>query len=119
MARKQYRPAKTFNTPMYLYTVTGYTETMGVQEPVYAETGILFFGSFATYGGTERVVNDIVVVEDTAMVETWYRPEFTAAARVALASNPGKVYEITGEPENIEQRSLYTKMKLAAVRGGA
>ena len=116
MAR--YKPAKDFRTPMYLYTVTGYTETMGVQKPVHAETGILFFGSFATYGGTERAVNDIVVVEDTATVETYYRPEFTAGARVALA-NTGKLYEIVGEPENIEQRSLYTKMKLTAVQGGA
>lgn len=119
MARKQYKPPKPFNTPMYLYIVTDYTETMGVQKPVHAETGILFFGSFATYGGTERTVNGITSVEDTATVETWYRPEFTAAARVALANAPGKLYEIVGEPENIEQRNLYTKIKLTAVRGGA
>ena len=118
MARTRYKPAKALNTPMYLYTVTGSTETMGVVKPVHAETGILFFGSFATYGGTERTVNDIVVVEDTATVETYYRPEFTAGARVALAAT-GKLYEITGEPENIEQRNLYTKIKLTAVRGGA
>ena len=116
MAR--YKPAKAFSTPMYLYTVTGYEEKMGVQKPVYSETGILFFGSFATYGGTERQINGIMAVEDTATVETYYRPEFTASARIALAKT-GKLYEITGEPENIEQRSLYTKMKLTAVRGGA
>jgi hypothetical protein len=116
MAR--YKPAKDFRTPMYLYVVTGYEEKMGVQKPVYSETGILFFGSFATYGGTERERNGIVVVEDTATVATWYRPEFAANARVALAET-GKLYEITGEPENIEQRSLYTEMKLTAVRGGA
>lgn len=117
MAR--YKPAKEFNTPMLLYVVTGSTESMGVTKPVHAAEGILFYGSFATYGGTERAVNDIVVVEDTATVETYYRPEFTAAARVALADNPGKVYEIVGEPENIEQRNLYTKMKLTRVQGGA
>lgn len=116
MAR--YKPAKAFNTPMYLYTVTGYTESVGVSQPVHAESGILFFGSFATYGGTEREINGIMAVEDTATVETYYRPEFTAGARVALAKT-GKLYEIVGEPENIEQRSLYTKMKLTAVRGGA
>lgn len=116
MAR--YKPAKDFHTPMYLYTVTGYEEKIGVQKPVYSETGILFFGSFATYGGTERTVNDVLVVEDTATVATWYRPEFAANARVALAET-GKLYEITGEPENIEQRNLYTEMKLTAVRGGA
>lgn len=117
MAR--YKPAKDFNTPMLLYAVTGYTESMGVSKPVHAETGTLFYGSFATYGGTERTVNDIVVVEDTATVETWYNPAFTASARVALANAPGKLYEIVGEPENIEQRNLYTKMKLTRVQGGA
>lgn len=115
----QYRPAKKFNTPMYLYVVTDYKESVGVKIPVHAETGVLFWGSFATYGGTEQTVNDIVVVEDTATVETWYRPEFTAAARVALAAAPGKLYEIVGEPENVEQRNLYTIMKLTAVQGGA
>lgn len=117
MAR--YQPGKEFDTPMLLYPVTGTEEKMGVDVKTYAETGILFWGSFATYGGTERVINGVVVVEDTATVETWYRPEFTAAARVALAKAPGKVYEIVGEPENIEQRNLYTRMKLTAVQGGA
>ncbi len=114
-----YKPPKEFGTPMLLYVVTGHTESMGVQKPVHAKESILFWGSFATYGGTERTVNGIVVVEDTATVETWYRPEFTAAARVALANAPGKLYEIVGEPENIEQRNLYTRMKLTAVQGGA
>jgi hypothetical protein len=37
---------------------------------------------------------------------------------VALA-NTGKLYDIVGEPENVEQRNLYTIMKLTAVQGGA
>lgn len=114
-----YKPAKKFDTPLLLYLVTGTEEAVGVEKKTYAADGILFYGSFATYGGTERTVNGIMVVEDTATVETWYRPEFTAAARVALANAPGKVYEIMGEPENIEQRNLYTKMKLTRVQGGA
>ena len=114
-----YKPAKKFETPMLLHVVTDYTESMGVQKPVHAAEGILFYGSFATYGGTERTVNGIVVVEDTATVETWYLPEFTAAARVALANAPGKLYEIVGEPENIEQRNIYTRMRLTRVQGGA
>ena len=115
----RYKPAKDFSTPMLLYVVTEYKEVMGVQKPVHATEGILFYGSFATYGGTERVVNNIMVVEDTATVETYYLPEFMAAARVALAENPAMLYEIVGEPENIEQRNLYTKMKLTRVHGGA
>lgn len=117
MAR--YKPSKEFNTPMLLYLVTGTETVRGVEKKTYATEGLLFWGSFATYGGTERQVNGIVSVEDTATVETWYRPDFTASARVALANAPGKLYEIVGEPENIEQRNLYTKMRLTRVRGGA
>lgn len=115
MAR--YKPSKKFITPLLLYRVTEYKETNGIKKPVYASDGILFYGSFATYGGTNREINGIVVAEDTAVVETWFRPEFTAHARVALANDPSKLYEIEGEPENIEQRNLYTKFRLARVRG--
>lgn len=118
MAR--YKPSKAFDTPMLLFTVSHYVNWNGVQQPVYKTTGILFYGSFATYGGTETTVNGIMVVEDTATVETWYRPEFKAEGRVSLATAPGVYqYEIVGEPENIEQRNLYTKMKLRRIRGGA
>lgn len=117
MAR--YRPGKPFDTPLLLYRVTGAENRRGVMVKTYATNGILFYGSFATYGGTEREVNGVRVVEDTATVETWYRPEFEASGRVALADNPGKLYEITGEPENIEQRNQFCVLKLSRVKGGA
>lgn len=117
MAR--YKPSKQFTTPLLLYPVTDTKKVMGVTEHTYATEGVLFWGSFATYGGTEREINGVVSVEDTATVETWYRPEFAASARVALADAPGKLYEIVGEPENIEQRNLYSKFKLSRVQGGA
>lgn len=117
MAR--YRPQKPFDTPLHLYTVTGTKNVLGVDKPTYSETGILFYGSFATYGGTERVINGVVVVEDTATIETWYRPEFAANCRVALANDPGALYEIIGKPENIEQRNQFVKFKVKRVAGGA
>lgn len=117
MAR--YRPVKPFDTPLLLYPVTGTETIMGVVVNTYATEGILFFGSFATYGGSERQVNGMYSVEDTATVETWYRPEFNAAGRVALANNPAKLYQIVGEPEDIEQRHQFSKMRLTRVQGGA
>ena len=104
---------------MFLYPVTGTDYVKGVQVKTYAEKGILFFGSFKTYGGTEREANGVRIVEDTAQVRTWYKPEFAASGRVALASNPSKVYEIVGEPEDVEQRHQFTAMKLTRVQGGA
>lgn len=117
MAR--YRPSKPFDTPLLLYVVTDTRYELGVQVKTHEKKGILFFGSFATYGGTERNINGVVSVEDTAAVETWYRPEFTASARVALANNPDKLYEIVGEPEDIEQRHQFCKLRLTRVVGGA
>lgn len=117
MAR--YRPVKPFDTPLLLYPVTGTENVLGAVVNTYATEGILFFGSFATYGGSERQVNGMYSVEDTATVETWYRPEFAASGRVALANNPAKLYQIVGEPEDIEQRHQFTKMRLTRVAGGA
>lgn len=114
-----WKPAKPFTTPMYLYPVTGTKNVLGVTEKTYAADGILFMGSFATYGGTETQRNGLRVVEDTAVVETWYRPEFKASGRVALANYPEMLYEITGQPENIEMRNQFCKMKLTRVSGGA
>lgn len=117
MAR--YRPSKPFDTPLLLYPVTGTERKLGRDVKTYATEGILFFGSFATYGGTEREANGLHIVEDTANVETWYRPEFAASGRVALANAPAKLYEIVGEPEDIEQRHQFCKMRLTRVQGGA
>ena len=117
MAR--YKPSKPFDTPLLLYVATGTSNVLGVKVPTYAEKGVLFFGSFTTYGGTEREVNGVYSVEDTATVETWYRPEFASSARVALANAPDRLYEIIGEPEDIEQRHQFCKFKLTRVKGGA
>ena len=114
-----YKPKKTFNTPLLLYPCTGTEIVRGVTVKTYAKTGILFYGSFSTYGGTERNVNGVYSVEDTAVVETWFRPEFAASGRVALADNPARLYDIQGEPEDIEERHLYTHMRLSRVKGGA
>ena len=117
MAR--YRPGKPFDTPLLLFPVVSTEKVKGREIKTYAAEGILFFGSFATYGGTESNVNGVYSVEDTATVETWYRPDIAASGRIALANAPTKVYEIVGEPENIEQRNQYCKFRVKRVAGGA
>lgn len=114
-----YRPSKPFTTPLLYFPVVGSERKLGVLVNTYETEGILFFGSFATYGGTETTVNGAHSVEDTAIVETWFRPEFAANGRVALADYPKDVYEIEGKPENIEMRNQFSKMKLSRVKGGA
>ena len=80
--------------------------------------GKLFFGSFKTYGGTEREVNGAYSVENTAIIETWFRPDIRSNCRIGLPDS-GMIYDILGEPENIAMRNQFLKFKVIQVKGGA
>ena len=114
-----YRPKNTFDTPLLLLTPT-YSKVSGVVKKTFPElsSGLLFFGSLKTYGGTERDINGIYSIEDTATIETWFRPDITSGCRIALA-NGGATYDILGEPENIEMRNQFLRFKVKRVKGGA
>lgn len=113
-----YRTQKTYYTPLKLLIPT--TEKVnGVIKknfPALA-AGVLIYGSFKTYGGTETTVNGLYSIEDTATVETWYRPDITAACRIATET--GAIYEIINEPENVEMRNQTLIFKVKRVKGGA
>lgn len=115
--------------PLVLLTPT-YKNVSGVNKPIYPtiqeslnvkdEKGNrlnLFFGSFKTYGGTERDVNGVYSIEDTANIETMYRPDIKANCRIARED--GATYDIIGEPENINMRNQFLKFKVRRVKGGA
>ncbi len=78
----------------------------------------LFFGSFKTYGGTERDVNGVYSIEDTATIETWFRPDIKSDCRIARA-NDKAIFDIINEPEDINQRHQFLKFKARRVKGGA
>ena len=109
-----YKPDLPYNTPVELLNITEVKTVRGVDVPQYSKTANIFC-KFKTYGGTESTSNGVLTVEDTANVETWYRPDITASSRIKLGS---KVYEVMGEPENIEQRNQIIKLKVRSVRGG-
>lgn len=77
----------------------------------------LFFGSFKTYGGTEKTVNGIYSIEDTANIETWYRPDIASNCKIARASD-NAIFDIINEPEDINQRHQFLKFKVRRVKGG-
>lgn len=114
---KTYKPSFPFSTAIELLIPT-YTTKKGVRVKEFPEQGIRLNCSFKTYGGTETTVNDVYSLEDTAQVETWYRPDIKADCRIKVISS-GQTYEIMNTPENIDMRSQFCKFKVRAVRGGA
>mgnify|MGYP001091870611 CR=1 FL=1 len=111
-----YRPSGPFNVPMFL--LIPQTKTIkGSTKKSYPDAGELIYCSFRTFGGTERTDNDVLIVEDTAVVETWFRPDIKSDC--ILESTDGLRYEILGTPENISMRNQVLKFKIRAIRGGA
>lgn len=112
----RYTPSSPFNVPMYLLIPTIAT-AKGSSKKIYSTEGELIYCNFRTFGGTESKSNGVLVIEDTAVIETWYRPDIKADCR--LKSIDGTVYEILGTPENIYQQNQYLKFKIRTIKGGA
>lgn len=89
----------------------------GSTKKLYPDIGRTIFCSFKSYGGTELLKNDVIAVEDTAIIETWYDPTITSDCRLKTADNAE--YEILGTPENIDNRNQFMKFKIRRIRGGA
>lgn len=113
-----FRPHEPFNVPMLLL-FPRYEKINGVAKKTFSEeNSIQFFGSFQTFGGTEKTVNGVYSIEDTANVVTWFFPELKADCGVKLLDD-GATYEIIGTPENINRRNQFLKFKLRRIGGGA
>lgn len=118
-----YKPRTPFSVAMYLLTPT-YSNAYGVNAKSYPSTQAelskcpMIFGSFKTYGGTEIVDNGIYTIEDTAQIETWYRPDITPNCRIRVAES-GLDYEIISAPEDIDMRHQYMKFKVKRLKGNA
>lgn len=114
-----FKPSFPYVTPVELMIPT-YSNSKGVKVKTFPVSGkgIRLNVSWKTYGGTETATNGAMTVIDTAVVETWYRPDIKADCRIRLWST-GQLYEIIGVPENIEMRNQFCKFKVKAVEGGA
>ena len=117
-----YVPDLSNSIPLIILTPT-YKKVQGVEKLTYPSIqdavknkDNIFFGTFKTYGGTERDVNGIYSIEDTATIECWFRPDIKSNCRVGLET--GEIYNILGEPENVSKRNQFLKFKVKRVKGG-
>lgn len=111
----RYKPDTPYHAKIFLCEVK--TEVIkGAAKKTVSETGKVVYCSFRTFGGTEKSVNGLFSVEDTAVIETWYRPDINSGS--VFRDISGKAYEVIGTPENIEMANKVLKFKVRAVKGG-
>ena len=114
-----YKPKKHFRVAFKLLEPAYGDAVKGIRPRTYPDdSDIVLFGSLATYGGTDRTVNQLTVTADTAVVEMYYDPRVTADC-ILMAAKTGKRYSIQGQPEDIEGRGKYLRIRVEAMEGGA
>ena len=111
-----YKPNLPFNVPALILTATT-TLINGIPTKEYA-AGDTIFVSAKSYGGTEKIINDKYVIEDTMVCETWYHPGITSDCRIRLLDDDSE-WEILNSPEDIDRMHQYLKFKLKRIGGGS
>lgn len=111
-----YKPKESFETrtavKLLIPTIAAFH---GVQEPEYPSDGHICFVNWKSYGGTEVIENGVRSILDTATVTMRYRPDVRAGCR--FLRTDGAVYEIKGEPENVDMNGLWLICKVDRVKG--
>ena len=121
MAR--FKPTAPFNVPMKILIPT-YQTTKGVRTPVYPEPAalsddeFLFFGSVRSFVGSITTENDLNVSQNTIYIDTWYRPDIRSNCRIYLCETED-TYEVVGDPEDIEMRHQYLRIRAQRIGGAA
>lgn len=116
---KYYRPSAPFNVAMKLL-VPVTTSSYGAGKKVFSapEDSELFYGSFRTFGGTENFKDNVYTIIDTAVIDTWYRPDIKANCQIYICDTE-QIYDIISDPEDINFRHQYLKFKVQKVGGKA
>lgn len=111
---KQYQPQVPFTVPaMHLKRTT--RKVNGVNQETFTEGG-MFFCSAKSYGGTEKTVNGVYVIEDTWTIDTWFNPAFKKGDRVRFLDDMTE-FEVLASPENINRRGQYMRFKVSRIGG--
>lgn len=113
-----YQPKNRFNVPLMLY-IPQYNKALGTVTKEYTEDDnykFQFFASVKTYGGTETQINGLLVIERTAIIETYYTPKITADCQIKNLIN-NHTYEILGDVENIDFCNQFLRFKVKTIGG--
>jgi hypothetical protein len=112
---KQYTPQTPFNVPFKILSLTKELIN-GVQAQSYVEGEEVYFCSAKSYGGTEKIINDVYVIEDTLEIDTWFISTLKSKDRIKLLDDDS-IYEVLNTPENINRRNQYMKFKVVRIHG--
>lgn len=107
-----YKPSSlNFNTPIGIQHRTT-IDVNGALDVSYQDADqALDFCSWKSKGGTESTVSGTLMVEDTAEVTMWYRPDINEQDRLLLNGDTNFAYDVINV-EDIEKRHMWMILKV-------
>jgi hypothetical protein len=70
--------------------------------------------SFKTYGGSLQTQNGLAIIDNTAVIVTWYRQDIQVGDRLKRLSDDS-YWEVILEPENVDMANQYLIFKVKRV----
>lgn len=118
---KEYQPNLPFDVPA-LHLKRSLEKVNGTNQETFTEAEEPFFCSAKSYGGTEKQVNGVTVIEDTWWIDAYYNPAFGKGDRIRFldeVDDNGKFpeFEVLASPENINRRGQYMRFKVVRIGG--
>lgn len=112
-----YTPKDPFIVPFNLLVPTK-GKTLGQVTKVFvASESSPMFCSFKTFGGTEVIIDNILSVQNTGVIESWWTPDFSNDCQIQFLDDMS-TWEILNV-ENIDRRNMYARLKVRYIGGGA
>lgn len=115
MNGKYYVPDAILNVPARIWHAVA-RRANGVQKMEYEPSDEVIWVSAKSYGGTDKVVDGVYMVEDTITFTSYYNPELKSSDRIQLMGD-GSFWEILNTPENIDMRGAFMRFKARRYHG--
>lgn len=80
------------------------------------EEGDVFFASVKSYGGTETILNNVYVIQDTLSIETFFREDIKSNCKIRLLDENSD-WEILNTPEMINREKKIITFKVKRING--
>lgn len=112
---KEYKPNLPFDVPA-LHLKRSLKKVNGSNQETFTQANEPFFCSAKSYGGTEKQVNGLTVIEDTWWVEAYFDPTFGKGDHIRFLDDESE-FEVLASPENINRRGQYMRFKARRIGG--
>lgn len=80
------------------------------------EEGDVFFASIKSYGGTETILNNVYVIQDTLSIETFFREDIKSNCKIKILDDDSE-WEVINNPEMIDRENKILTFKVKRING--